>query len=208
MSFNKLNGLYIITDDILTPSHSIIEQVEKAILGGARIVQLRDKMSSDEVIRKKAMELQSLCEKHDAVFVLNDKVELAIELGLSGLHVGKSDYYRIEEIRKNFSGYLGVSCYGDVAFAKEMQKLGIDYVAFGSFFASPTKPNSSIVDLEVLKIAKEELNIPVCAIGGLNSDNISTIMQYKPDMIALISDIWKSDNIQNKAKFFASFYEE
>ena len=208
MSFNKLNGLYIITDDILTPSHSIIEQVEKAILGGAKIVQLRDKMSSDEVIRKKALELQSLCEKYNAIFVLNDKVELAIELGLSGLHIGKSDYHRIEEIRKNFSGYLGVSCYGDVAFAKEMQKLGIDYVAFGPFFTSPTKPNSNVVDLEVLTKAQEELDIPVCAIGGLNNDNIADIMKHKPDMIALISDIWKSDNIQDKAKIFASLYEE
>jgi len=208
MNLDKLNGLYVITDDTLTPSHTIMEQVEKVLLGGAKIVQLRDKKSSDEAIRKKALELQNLCEKYNAVFVLNDKVELAIELGLSGLHIGKSDYHRIEEIRKNFSGYLGVSCYGDVSFAKEMQELGIDYVAFGSFFASPTKPHSNVVDLEVLKKAKQELNIPICAIGGLNSDNIFHVMQYKPEMIALISDVWKSENIQDKAQFFTSLYEE
>jgi len=208
MNFSKLNGLYIITDDTLTPPHTIIEQVEKALLGGAKIVQLRDKQSSDEAIRNAAIELQNLCEKYNAVFVLNDKVELAIELGLSGLHIGKSDYHRIEEIRKNFSGYLGISCYGDVSFAKEMQQLGVDYVAFGSFFTSPTKPNSNVVDLEVLRKAQIELNIPVCAIGGLNSKNISDVMQHKPDMIALISDIWKSENIQDKAQFFTSLYEE
>jgi len=208
MNFDKLNGLYVITDDVLTPPDTIMDQVQKALLGGAKIVQLRDKHGSDEVIRKKALELQNLCQKHDAVFILNDKVELAIELGLSGLHVGKSDYHRIEEIRKNFSGYLGVSCYGDVSFAKKMEESGIDYVAFGSFFASPTKPHSNVVDLKVLKKAKEALNIPICAIGGLNSDNIADVMQYKPDMIALISDIWKSENIQKQAQFFASLYEE
>jgi len=208
MNLKKLHGLYIITDDTLTPSETIMEQVEKALLGGAKIVQLRDKKSSDEVIKKTALELQNLCEKHNAVFVLNDKVELAIELGLSGLHIGKSDYHRIEEIRKNFSGYLGVSCYGDVSFAKKMEELGVDYVAFGSFFASPTKPHSNVVNLEVLTQAKQELSTPVCAIGGLNSDNISDVMRHKPDMIALISDIWKSENIQNRAQFFASLYEE
>jgi len=208
MDLSKLHGLYIITDDTLTPPSTIMQQVEQALLGGAKIVQLRDKKSSDEVIKKTALELQNLCENHNAVFVLNDKVELAIELGLSGLHIGKSDYHRIKEIRKNFSGCLGVSCYGDVSFAKEMQELGIDYVAFGSFFTSPTKPNSNVVDLEVLTQAQHELDIPVCAIGGLNSENISDVMKHKPDMIALISDIWKSENIQNRAQFFASLYEE
>jgi len=205
---NKLQGLYVISDDIFTPKGTLIAQVEEALKGGARVVQLRDKKNNLDSIKNMAFELEKLCKKYNAVFILNDKVELAIELGLSGLHIGKSDHHRVEEIRKNFAGYLGVSCYGDVAFGKKMQDIGVDYVAFGSFFASPTKPHSNVVDLEVLKKAKQELNIPICAIGGLNSDNIADIMQHKPDMIALISDIWKSENIQNRAQFFASLYEE
>ncbi len=127
---------------------------------------------------------------------------------MSGLHIGKSDHHRVQEIRKNFSGYLGISCYGDVAFAKEVQEAGVDYVAFGSFFSSPTKPDSNVVDFSVLTQAKDELDIPVCAIGGLNSENISELLKHKPDIIALISDIWLSKDIQSKAKFFASRYEE
>jgi len=208
MNSSKLNGLYIISDDILTPSHTIIQQVENALKGGAKIVQLRDKKSSLEQVIQTALALESLCKHYKALFVLNDKVELAIELGLSGLHIGKSDYHRVAQIREDFSGVLGVSCYGDVAFAKEMQDIGIDYVAFGSFFSSPTKPNSNIVSLEVIEKATEQLDIPVCVIGGLNSENISLVMQHKPDMISLISDIWRDEDIQNKANFFASLYEE
>lgn len=78
-------------------------------------------------------------------------------VGLGGLHVGNSDYHRVEEIRKNFSGYLGISCYGDVRLAKEMQEKGVDYATFGSFFKSPTKLASEVVDLEVLTQAQSKL---------------------------------------------------
>lgn len=207
MSSNTLNGLYVITDDILTPQSSMMEQVEKALQGGAKIVQHRDKQNSYLHIKQRALELENLCKKYNAIFILNDEVELALELGLSGLHVGKSDHYRVEQIRKNFSGYLGISCYGNVEFAKEMQNKGADYVAFGSFFKSPTKPASAVVDLEVLFKAKEQLDIPICAIGGINSKNVDQVMKHNPDMICLISDIWKSKDIKVQSKIFSKFYE-
>lgn len=197
----KLRGLYVITDDLLTPPATLLEQVRKALEGGARIVQLRDKKSAESLVRENALALQELCRKHDALFVLNDAVELALELGADGLHVGKSDYHQIERIRASFKGILGVSCYGDVAFAQEMEQLGVDYVAFGSFFVSPTKPSSCIVPLETLRLAKERLNIPVCAIGGLSSETIKDVLRYKPDIISLISDIWKS-NIKEKCAWY------
>lgn len=201
---SNLHGLYVITDDSLTPSNTVLSQVTEALDGGARIVQLRDKKSSLEEIKKMSLTLEALCKEYGATFVLNDKVELAIELGLSGLHIGKSDHHRVDEIREKFDGCLGVSCYGDVTFAKEMQDKGIDYVAFGSFFTSPTKPNSNIIDLEVLSQAKEQLKIPVCAIGGLNTHNIDEVMQHKPDMISLINEIWTSEDIQSTSNSFAS----
>jgi len=207
MSLDRLDGLYVITDDKLSPSSTIISQVTQALEGGARVVQLRDKKSSLEEIKEKALTLEVLCKEYDATFVLNDKVELAIELGLSGLHIGKSDYFRVDEIRKNFKGCLGVSCYGDISFAKKMEEKGVDYVAFGSFFISPTKPDSNIVKPDILSDAKSKLTIPVCAIGGLNTDNIHDVMQHKPDMISLINEIWTSEDIKSKASYFASLYK-
>jgi len=203
MSYTRgLNGLYVITDDTLTPDGSIYNQVEESLKGGASIVQLRDKNSSDNIMREKAIKIQALCRDYDALFVLNDKIDLAIEIGCDGLHIGKSDHDNFEDIRKNFKGVIGVSCYGDIELAKEFEKRGADYVAFGSFFASPTKPDSNIVSLDILSEAKSRLSIPICAIGGINSQNISQIMRHKPDMVSLISDIWTSEDIEIQSKFY------
>ncbi len=205
MSYQKqLNGLYVITDDILTPSNTMKNQVEQALQGGAKLVQLRNKTDSIEIIRDQVKELQELCHSYDALFVLNDDIDLAIQLQCDGLHIGKSDHHRFEEIRQNFQGIIGVSCYGDIKLAKSFQDKGADYVAFGSFFRSPTKPTSNIVPLEVLKHAKKHLDIPICAIGGITSNNVDEILEYEPDMICLISDIWGSDTIQVKARSYAT----
>jgi thiamine-phosphate pyrophosphorylase len=196
----KLRGLYVITDDVLTPDDILFIQVEDAIKGGAKIVQLRDKKSSDEQVEKKAIRLQQLCKKHNVLFVLNDKIDLAIKLQCDGLHIGKSDHDNFIKIRENFDGIIGVSCYGDINKARHFELLGADYVAFGSFYASPTKPDSNIVPLETIQLAKEKLGIAVCVIGGINSSNLDEIMSYKPDMVSVISDIWNSSNIKNQAK--------
>lgn len=199
---SKLKGLYVITDDHLTPDATLYAQVEDALEGGASIVQLRDKQNNDEIIREKANKLQELCHKYDALFVLNDKVELAYELQCDGLHIGKSDHHRFKEIRENFSGLIGVSCYGDIDLAREFERLGADYVAFGSFYLSATKPKANIVPLNTLSIARNRINIPVCAIGGIESKNIQEIMSHKPHMVSLISDIWTHDDVKSQSQFY------
>lgn len=204
---NRLNGLYVITDDTLTPSDKIFESVEQALQGGAKIVQLRDKTNDTSTAEDVSLRLQELCHKYDALFVLNDKIEIAIKLGLDGLHIGKEDYSNIQDVRKNFKGILGVSCYDDLEMAKNMQKAGVDYVAFGACFNSSTKPNASTMNLKIIKKAKDELNIPICVIGGINTNNIKTLLEYKPDMVAIISDIWKSDDITKKARFFTNLVD-
>lgn len=202
----RLRGLYIISDDKLTPNETIIEQITQALEGGAAIVQLRNKSGSDEEIKSLALQLQTLCKAYNALFILNDKIELAIELELDGLHIGKSDHHRFKEIRQKFKGIIGVSCYDSISFAKEFEAMGADYVAFGSFFHSPTKPNSNIIPLEVLARAKKELTIPICAIGGLNTSNIQEVMHYQPDMVCVINDIWSTNTIKEQSQHYAQLY--
>lgn len=203
----KLNGLYVITDDDLTPDEVVFAQVEKSLKGGASIVQLRDKKNSESVIEVKAQTLQKLCKEYGALFVLNDKIELAIKLQCDGLHIGKSDHARFDEIRSQFNGVIGVSCYGDIELAKGFEQKGADYVAFGSFFHSPTKPSSNIVPLEILTQAKQELNIPVCAIGGINTDNLKEVTAHTPNMISVISDIWNSDDIVSRSISYSKVFK-
>jgi thiamine-phosphate pyrophosphorylase len=205
----KLSGLYVITDEKLTPyeDNQILEKVEAALKGGARIVQLRDKNSSDEFLLPYARKLKELCHKYEATFIVNDRVELALKSDADGVHLGEEDpdikYAR--EILKN--KIIGISCYGDLKKAKEMELFGASYVAFGSFFPSPTKPSAKIVDKKILLEAKKILRIPVCAIGGITLEKAEELIKLCADMIAVISDIWKADNIEERAKKYKELFE-
>lgn len=185
-----LEGLYAITDEILTPRETIIDQCEKALQAGINILQYRDKNSTDEEVESICRELLELCRSYSVPFVIDDRVTLAQKIGSDGLHVGKDDM-NISHARSVFShGFIGVSCYGSVKKALEAQHEGADYAAFGSFFPSPTKPHSGVVSMSVLDRAKEALSIPICAIGGINVTNIHQIGFHRPDMISVVSALW------------------
>lgn len=194
-----LRGLYAITDESLTPKETILEQVEKVLEAGIALLQFRDKTATDDEVERLTIHLLHLCRIHDVPFVIDDRPYLAQKIGADGLHIGKDDM-PLREARSIFTkGFIGVSCYGSVRKALEAQEEGADYVAFGSFFPSPTKPHSGIVSMSVLAKAKEALTIPICAIGGINVTNIHEISAYKPDMISVVSAIWEG-NIERNIK--------
>lgn len=184
-----LQGIYAISDEILTPYDILPQCLESALKAGIKIFQLRDKSHSDTWLYPKAKELMRLCEAYNALFVLNDRLTLALRLNAPALHLGKDDG-AITEARARFKGILGASSYGSMQRAQELESLGVDYVAFGSFFPSPTKPNAPRAPLEILESAKATLHIPLCAIGGISTMNISLLKNA--DMCAVISALWQS----------------
>jgi len=188
-----LQGLYAITDEILTPPHSILAQAETALQAGLKLLQYRHKTGKDSEVEEVCIKLQQLCRKYHAFFIVNDRPHLAQGIGADGLHVGIDDM-EFTKARKIFpQGIIGVSCYGNVARARMAQDAGADYVAFGSFFSSPTKPLSELVPMTVLSEAKAALTIPVCAIGGINVANIHEITAHGPDMISVVSAVFAGD---------------
>lgn len=192
-----LNGLYVITDEYLTPDETVYSYVEDALIAGASIVQYRNKTKSDEEVEEVCRILQSLCRSHNVPFIIDDRPHLAAKIGADGLHIGKDDM-SIEEARKIFSkGIIGVSCYGSIRKAREAQQEGADYVAFGSFFASPTKPHSGVISLNVLHKAKEAVDIPICAIGGISQTNIGQIAATQTDIISVVSAAFKGNTKEN-----------
>lgn len=187
--------LYAISDEILTPYSQLPCMLIEAIKAGIHIFQLRDKHLSDDDLQPICLELSRICDKYNIPFILNDRIELALRLNTFGLHLGRDDENMpFDKIRAKFNGMLGISCYGDIQRALIYQNLGADYVAFGSVFQSPTKPQSQIIGTDILQQARYKLHIPICAIGGVNSHNISMI---NADMVALISAIWKGDITNN-----------
>jgi thiamine-phosphate pyrophosphorylase len=196
-----LQGIYAITDEVLTPKSSIVSQAEEALQAGASLIQLRDKSSTDDELEDIARSLQNLCVKHKATFFINDRVSLARRIGADGVHVGFTDK-SVKETREEVGEHMliGVSCYGDLERAKQAVKDGADYVAFGAFYPSVTKPKADVVSKQVIRQAKEELHVPVCVIGGINRENIHEIANFKPDMYALVSDIFGSESISESVQ--------
>ncbi len=195
----KLKGLYAITDEVLTPDETVYEQVRSALQAGVSIIQYRNKTAPDSKVEAVCKSLQMLCRDHGALFIIDDRADLARRIGADGLHIGKDDMQLAEARRLFPEGIIGVSCYGSVKKAKEAQEEGADYVAFGSFFPSPTKPHSGIIPLKVLDKAREALEIPVCAIGGIDMTNIHEVAEKKPHMISTVSAVFKGDIAQNVA---------
>lgn len=193
----SLKGLYAITDETLTPDSTLPDLAQRALSAGVNILQYRNKTASDEDCEAVCIELQRLCRICGALFVIDDRPHLARRIGADGLHIGKDDV-SLPEARSLFpEAIIGVSCYGSLRRALAAQEAGADYVAFGSFFPSPTKPRSGIVPIDILSKAKSALSIPVCAIGGIERSNIEHIALHAPDMISCVSAIWTGNIERN-----------
>jgi thiamine-phosphate pyrophosphorylase len=192
-----LKGLYVITDEHLTPDETVHAYIEDALKAGASIVQYRNKTKSDEEVEGVCRTLQALCSQYDVPFIIDDRPHLATKIQADGIHIGKDDM-PLDEARRIFpKGIIGVSCYGSIRKAKEAQEEGADYVAFGSFFPSPTKPHSGIISMNVLNKAKEAVDIPICAIGGISQVNIGEIAAKNIDMISVVSAAFEGNTQQN-----------
>ena len=191
--------IYAISDDILMPENLALEYTREILECGVKFFQFRSKKAVKN--ERLASEILNLCEKFGTKFIVNDDVKFAKKIGANAVHLGKED----EGIKEAFEilgkdAYVGVSCYGDIGLAINAAKNGASYVAFGSVFASPTKPNAPKCDLEVVKEAKQILNLPVCVIGGINERNIGSLSYANPDLIAIISAIYKDGNIKENIK--------
>ena len=191
--------IYAISDDILMPENLALEYAREILECGVKFFQFRSKKAVKN--EKLASEILNLCEKFGAKFIVNDDVKFAKKIGAKAVHLGKDD----ENIKEAFEilgkdAYVGVSCYNDISLAINAAKNGASYVAFGSIFTSPTKPNAPKCGLEVVKEAKQILNLPVCVIGGINETNIGSLSHAKPDLIAVISAIYKDGNIKENIK--------
>ncbi len=204
----KLKGLYALTDRVLTPRELLTRKVREALLGGARIIQLRDKASTDEELVPVSLELKDLCEGFGRLFIVNDRVSLAKKVKAHGVHIGKDDI-SLERAREELGdkAIIGVSCYNSLELAMKYERMGADYVAFGSFFPSPTKPGAVRADTGLLKKARGRLNVPICAIGGINHENAGLLVENGVDMVAVVSALWKSKDIKKGAREISSIFE-
>ena len=201
-------GLYAITDPNLSPAGKVLQDAELALKGGARILQFRDKTTDWNTQLQLAKKLCKLCSQYKATFIINDDIELAKQSNADGIHLGKDDV-ALENARKELgtNAIIGISCYNSLERAQEMQNRGADYVAFGRFFPSKTKPNAPQAEIKTLVQAKQNLDIPVVTIGGINIQNAPRLIESGADAIAVIQGIFAQADIKSAAKALSNLYQ-
>lgn len=209
MSQFELRGLYAITDSKLMPdTDSLLFHVEQALRGGARIVQYRDKSTDQAKRHQQALALVDLCNQFDRPLLINDDVELAKAVAAHGVHLGQSD--GIVSQAREYLGQnqiIGNTCHDSLALAQTAVEQLADYVAFGAFFPSSTKPNASPAPLSLLQEARSRLPVPVVAIGGINMDNAGQVIEAGADMVAVIHNLFANDDICAQAGHFQQLFK-
>ncbi|MBI3773229.1 MAG: thiamine phosphate synthase [Gammaproteobacteria bacterium] len=204
-----MRGLYAITDDRLTAGEQLLPKVEQALLGGARLIQYRNKTLSPVVGARRAVPLLALCRRYGVPLIINDDLELALTIGADGVHLGRDDGdLHAARARLQPGGILGVSCYNDWANAVAAVRAGADYVAFGAFFPSATKPQAARATPDLIRRAKQELTIPVVAIGGITPDNGAALIDAGADMLAVITAVFDQDDVTGAARQFGKLFED
>lgn len=207
MKNKRLHGLYAITDPDLM-SGKLVQMAEQAIHAGISILQYRNKKAPLAQQESEARELAQLCKKNNVLFLINDNVELAVKVNADGVHLGQKDA-SIEQARTLLGNkkIIGITCHNQIELAHTAVHQGADYVAFGRFFTSQTKPDAIKADLSILTAAKKLLPVPVVAIGGITTENATTVLQHGADMLAVINGLFGEDDIAAASKKLNAFFD-
>lgn len=204
----KIQGLYVITAPELILPEALVSSTESAILGGAQVIQYRNKSASESQKYQEAKQLSRLCKQYEVCFIINDDPQLAKIVNADGVHVGKEDG-EIADARKLLGkqAIIGASCYNQLDNAEKAIAQGADYVAFGRFFPSKTKPDAIQAELQLLEQASQQLDVPIVAIGGIKRDNAHELIKRGADAIAVINDLFHDkQEICNTARIYQELF--
>ena len=190
----KLRGLYAITPEGVDPA-----KVRLALEGGIALLQYRNKRRDPA----HAAAIVKIAKAYGVPVIINDDIDLALELGAEGAHLGRDDG-DLNAARKKLKGrLLGASCYNDARLARAAVAEGADYVAFGSVFGSPTKPGAARAPLSLFG---ESLGVPLCAIGGITLQNAPAVIKAGADLLAVISDVFEAPDIRARAADYGKLF--
>ncbi len=192
--------LYGVTDSRWTTNKTLEEQVEEAIIGGATCIQLREKELNDEEFIKKAFKIKEVCKKYNIPLFINDNVKIVIKCNSEGVHIGQSDM-NVVEVRKLVGDemIIGVSA-TNLEEALIAEEQGADYLGVGTMFTTNVKDDAIAVSIDELTEICNRVSIPVCAIGGINLENMEELKNSGVDGFAIVSAIFSKDNITEATK--------
>lgn len=192
--------LYAVTDRSWLKGRTLCEQVEEALEGGATLVQLREKELDFDSFLKEAVEMAKLCHRHGVPLLINDNVEIAMKSGADGVHVGQDDMEA--KAARSLLGsdmIVGVTA-KTIDQALKAQEAGADYLGSGAVFGSSTKLNAKPMTIETLNSICGAVEIPVVAIGGINSGNLLGLTGAAISGVAVVSGIFAAADIREECR--------
>lgn len=196
----RVRGLYALTPDGLS-TPELVRKVEAALGAGIDLLQYRCKSRDASVRREQAEALARLCRNYGTTFIVNDDVELARAVAADGVHLGRDDAPPAQaRALLGEAALVGASCYDRLELALEAVAGGADHVAFGSMFASTTKPDAVRAPLDLLERARSALHVPVVAIGGIDCDNAASVAAAGADAVAVASAVFAPPDTWNAVR--------
>lgn len=218
---SRIRGVYAITPDESSLA-TLVQQVGEALAGGVRLLQYRNKLASKSLAREQAGALRTITELAGALLIINDDIDLALEVSADGVHLGRNDCHEAgvpvdlgsirrhaaQAARRDKPFLVGLSCYNELQAARKAVADGADYIAFGSFFPSITKPLAVTAEWSLIQQAKREFSLPVVAIGGITAQNAPQLIAAGADAIAVISSLFGAKDIRLRAQQLTSFFPE
>lgn len=197
-------GLYAITNG---PRDDLLPAVRAALEGGAAILQYRDKTHGAGRRLREARALKAMCAEFDVPLIVNDDVQLAHASGAAGVHLGENDPdTAAARAVLGSDAIIGVSCYDSLQRARDAAGAGADYLAFGAFFPSVTKPGARHASPGLLRDAKT-LGLPQVAIGGVTPENGGSLIEAGADFLAVVSGVFCASDIRAAARQYAGLFD-
>lgn len=207
--FSQYRGIYAITSPDYFTANDAYKHSKALLAAGIKIIQLRDKVNAIEACLTIGREINKACQEHDAIFLVNDNIELARELGADGVHLGQTDGSMTEaRTALGESAIVGITCHDRLDLALEAQSAGANYVAFGRAFQSLTKPGGPIIRPKQIAVYKRQLQIPVVAIGGIEVNNIEQFGGTGVPLLAVINELYQQGQVQDNAHRLMRAYLE
>lgn len=203
---SPVSGLYAITPRI-EDEEDFFRRAEQALMGGIALLQYRDKTLDPARARRRAIRLRQLCARFGVPLIINDDPGLARDTRADGVHLGRDDQ-DIASARGLLGAHaiIGVSCYDQIGRAREAQAQGASYVAFGSVFSSEVKPGAVRASLELIRRARNEIEVPIVAIGGIDLSNAAQVIEAGAHCVAVITALFSAPDISERARALARLF--
>lgn len=204
-----ISNLYVITGEEFSKGRSTAQVVEQALKGGAQVIQLREKKYSTAKLIELGKQLRKLTLEYQATFIVNDRVDVALAVDADGVHLGQDDM-PLADARKllGTKKIIGISV-DNLVEAKKAEKTGADYIGVGPIFPTNSKDDAAApLGLDTLKDIAQNITIPIVAIGGINTTNVSQVIKAGADAISVISAIVSAADIEKAARILANIISQ